>query len=375
VSFYADPEGRDADALLEAWPTLPGVAAGVARAGVGVTIVQASTRHQTIARDGITFHFVDDPAAVPYRLPGGVPISRRPRRMLDCVAALAPDIVHVHGFQQPLAIRQLTRAVRGVPVVVQDHGVQVPHGWRRHAWRWALRDVAGVTFVAREQARPLYEAGVLRVDLPLFEVMEGSSTFTPGDQLEARAETGIEGDPCLLWTGHLNRNKDPLTLLEAFRMAADRLPDARLWCCFGLAPLLEEVERRVAGDDVLRGRVTLLGKRPYSEMERLFRAADFLVQMSHVEASGYSLIEALSCGTTPLVTDIPSFRRICGEGRAGSLTPVGDARAMAEAIVAYAGRDRASLRRAARTQFEAALSFDAIGRQLRGVYETLLRPK
>jgi glycosyltransferase involved in cell wall biosynthesis len=95
--------------------------------------------------------------------------------------------------------------------------------------------------------------------------------------------------------------------------------------------------------------------------------------MSHVEASGYSLIEALSCGTTPLVTDIPSFRRICGEGRAGSLTPVGDARAMADAMIAYAGRDRVSLRAAARAHFEEALSFDAIGRQLRGVYQTLLR--
>lgn len=372
VSFFADPEGRAAETLLGAWPTLSGVAAGVARAGVGVTIVQASSHRQTIVRDGVTFHFVDDPAAVPRHLPGGIPLPRRPRRLLDRVTSLAPDIVHIHGLQQPMAIRQLTQAVRDVPVVVQDHGVQVPRGWRRPAWRWALRDIAGVTFVARQQAMGLYEARVLRADLPLFEVMEGSSTFTPGDQLAARTETGIGGDPCFLWTGHLNPNKDPLAALEAFRLAADRLPDPRLWCCFGVAPLLEEVERRIAEDEALGRRVTLLGRRPHSEMERLFRAADFLVQMSHVEASGYSLIEALSCGTTPLVTDIPSFRRICGDGRAGSLTPVGDARAMADAMVAYAGRDRASLRRAARAHFEEALSFDAIGRQLRGVYETLL---
>jgi glycosyltransferase involved in cell wall biosynthesis len=373
ISLFVDPGGRDADTLLEAWPTLPGVAAGVARAGVGVTIVQASARRQTIARDGVSYHFVDDPAAVPTRLPGGLPWPRRPRRILDCVRSLAPDIVHVHGLQRPMAIRQLARTVRGVPVMVQDHGVRVPRGWRRPAWSWALRDIAGVTFVAREQAAGLYEAGVLRADLPLFEVMEGSSNFTPGDQLAARSETGIGGDPCFLWTGHLNPNKDPLTLLEAFRLAADRLPEARLWCCFGVAPLREEVERRIAGDELLRRRVTLLGRRPHGEMERLFRAADFLVQMSHVEAGGYSLIEALSCGTTPLVTDIPSFRRICGEGRAGSLTPVGDARAMADAMIAYAARDRAGLRRAARAHFEDALSFDAIGRQLRGVYETLLR--
>ena len=372
VSLYTDPEGRDAEALLGAWPTLPGVAAGVARAGVGVTIVQAATRRQTVARDGVAFHFVDGPGPVARRLPGGVPLPRRPVRILNCVASLAPDIVHIHGLQYPLAIRQLIRAVGGVPVLVQDHGVQLPRGWRRHAWQWALRDLAGVAFVAREQTRPFFEARVFRADLPVFEVMEGSSPFTPGDQAAARAETGIGGDPCLLWTGHLNRNKDPFTALEAFRLAAPRLPDARLWCCFGEAPLLDAVRSRIAEDHVLRPRVTLLGKHPHADMEKLFRAADFLVQMSHAEASGYSLIEALSCGTTPLVTDIPSFRRICGDGRAGSLTPVGDPWAMADAMVAYAGRDRTALRRVARAHFEEALSFDAIGRQLRGAYEALL---
>jgi glycosyltransferase involved in cell wall biosynthesis len=373
VSFYPDPLGREPEALLEAWPTLPGVALGVARVGVGVAIVQAAGRRRTLEREGVSFHFVDEGRAVPRRLPGGIPIPGRPRRILEAVTALAPDIVHVHGFQFPLAIRQLVHAVHPAPVVVQDHGFAAPRGWRRYPWRWALRNLAGATFVAREQATPLFEAGVLRAGLPVFEVMEGSTSFTPGDQSQARCVTGIGGDPCLLWTGHLNANKDPLAALEALRLAATRLPDARLWCCFGEAPLRDAVERRIAEDEVLRARVTLLGRRPHAEMEQYFRAADFLVQMSHRETSGYSLIEALACGTTPIVTDIPSFRRICGDGRAGSLTPVGDAPAMAGAIVAFAARDRAALRRAAREHFVEALSFDAIGRQLRVVYEAVLR--
>src|SRR5262249_38618635 len=72
--------------------------------------------------------------------------------------------------------------------------------------------------------------------------------------------------------------------------------------------------------------------RPHSSMEAHLRAADFLVQASHAEGSGVALIEALACGTTPLVTDIPSFRRITGAGAAGSLTPVGDAAGLANAL-------------------------------------------
>jgi glycosyltransferase involved in cell wall biosynthesis len=369
VSFHCDADRRDAEALLHAWPTLPGVAIATARAGVDVTVVQGAARRQTIVRDGVEFRFVDDARAMPTHLPGGIPLVRRPGRILAQVAASAPDVVHVQGFQYPLAVRQLMRALPGVPVLVQDHASQPPAGWRRRVWRWAYRELAAATFTTREQAAPFLAAGVLRGDLPVFEVVEGSSTFTPGDRDVARRATGLGGDPCLLWTGHLDRNKDPLAALAAFELAAPRLPDARLWCCYGSAPLLDDVRRRIAPSAVLRERVTLLGTRPHAEMESLLRAADFLVQASHRESCGYSVLEALSCGTTPLVTDIPSLRRIVGD--AGSLTPVGDADALACAMVQWAGRDRAALRGAARARFERHLSFDVIGRELRATYEAL----
>jgi glycosyltransferase involved in cell wall biosynthesis len=114
----------------------------------------------------------------------------------------------------------------------------------------------------------------------------------------------------------------------------------------------------------------LLGTRTHDEMTLLYRAADFYVQTSHREGSGYSLLEAMACGTPPIVTDIPPTRFIVDD--AGSLTPVGDAPAMAEALLAWAGRDRSLLRLGARARFDAALTFDVIGRQLRGAYESLV---
>ncbi|HKG91060.1 MAG TPA: glycosyltransferase family 4 protein [Gemmatimonadaceae bacterium] len=369
VGFHVDPQGRDAEALLGAWPTLPGVAAGAARAGVEVTVVQAAARRQTLERDGVVYHFVDDARARPLRLPGGVRLPRRPARLLERVASLAPDVVHVQGLHYPLAARQLARALPGVPLLVQDHASRAPAGWRRVAWRWGHAPIAGVAFTAREQAAPFFEARAIPAGLPVFEVIEGSTAFTPGDQDAARRETGLFGDPCLLWTGQLDANKDPLATLDAFELAAPRLRDARLWCCFARAPLLDAVRARIASSPVLRDRVTLLGRRPHGEMESLFRAADFFVQTSHREGSGYSIVEALACGTPPLVTDVPAARRVVGD--AGSRTPVGDARALAEAMVEWAGRERACTRAAARAWFERALTFDAIGRELRAAYEAL----
>jgi glycosyltransferase involved in cell wall biosynthesis len=96
------------------------------------------------------------------------------------------------------------------------------------------------------------------------------------------------------------------------------------------------------------------------------------VQASHAEGSGGALIDALACGTTPLVTDIPSFRRITGDGACGALVPIDDADALAHAIRDWARRDRPMLRRRAREHFERDLSFDALGRQLRAAYDAVL---
>ena len=203
----------------------------------------------------------------------------------------------------------------------------------------------------------------------MFEALESSTTFTTGDREFARRATGMFGDPCVLWTGRLNANKDPVTMLAAFERAAASLSNARLWCCFGEAPMVNAVRRMIAKSEVLRERVVLVGARPHAEMEQRFRAADFYIQTSHHEAAGFSLIEALACGATPIVTDIPSSRRIVGG--AGSLTPIGDAPSMARALVDWAGRDRNTLRSIARARFDESLTFASIGRDLRKTYETL----
>jgi glycosyltransferase involved in cell wall biosynthesis len=356
VSFHADSQRRDADSLLRAWPTLAAVAGGVVRAGVEVTVVQTAHADETVSTNGIDLHFVND-------------TSPRRARVVDRVVSLAPDVVHVHGLHHGRAVRSLTRATRA-PVLIQDHGNEEPLGWRRFGLRWAFRSIHGVAFTTREQASPWIECGVLRADLPVFDVLESSSAFTSGDQTEAQRTTGIFGAPCLVWTSRLDANKDPMTMLEAVERAAYRLPKLRLWCCYGEAPLLPLVTGRIEDSDVLRDRVVLLGARPHCEVEQLLRAADFYLQTTHREACGFSLIEALACGTTPIATDIPPTRRIVGD--AGSLTPVGDAAAMGDAIVSYARRDRALLRATARMRFESALTFDAIGEQLRTVYQSLL---
>jgi glycosyltransferase involved in cell wall biosynthesis len=172
--------------------------------------------------------------------------------------------------------------------------------------------------------------------------------------------------------GRLNRNKDPLTALEVIRRAAAQLPGLRLYCCFGSSDLLADIVRRVEQDAVLSSRVHLLGQVPHVTVQDYMRAADFFLSTSHAEGSGYALIEAIACGATPIVTDIPSFRRITGAGAIGALAPVGQAKTLADALVRQAALPTDARRAAALRHFEDNLSFAVVGRELRAAYEALL---
>lgn len=220
----------------------------------------------------------------------------------------------------------------------------------------------------REHARPFVDAGVLRPHVPIFEVLESTAAFTPGNVDEARRRVGIGGDPCLLWIGRLNANKDPLTVLDAFAATAPELPAARLWMCHAEAPLEDAVRRRIAGDPALAERVRILGRVPHDQIEDLCRAADFLVLASRFEATNYAVLEAAACGTAPLVTDIPALRRMTRGGAVGGLFPPGDAPALARLLVEAARWPREETRRAVRAHFDRHLSMDALSAELGAAY-------
>ena len=175
----------------------------------------------------------------------------------------------------------------------------------------------------------------------------------------------------MLWIGHLNENKGPLTILQAFSQAMGRLPDPHLWLCYKDAPLLGRVLALLAADPKLASRVHLLGPVPHETVERLCRAADFFMLGSRRESCGYALLEALACGATPIVSDIPAFRALTANGAVGALCQPGEARPFASALVSLAGGSIEALRAKAICHFQSELSFPVLGKKLLAAYEQL----
>ena len=376
LNYYYEAGLATGASLLERFYALPGWAEGLRGAGMTITVLQRFWRDEVLERNGVLYRFVSDSKA-PHLRKWQIPSRLHHLAVVACKQSLAegqPAAVHLNGLIFPLQARHL-RAVlpRSCAIVAQHHAESPAQGLRRLVQRWGLAAVDGFMFTALELSRPWQVDALTRREQDIFPVMEGSTDFSPQDRGTARQRTGMVGNPVFLWVGRLIGIKDPLTVLSGFESALKALPSARLYMIYQDSHLLSQVQAVIAGSEALRQAVTLLGSVPHDQMDACFNSADYFLLGSHHEGSGFALAEALACGVVPIVTDIPSFRMMTDQGRLGELWPVGQAGACAAAILKAANRplDEESL--AVRRFFDAHLSYPAIGRQARAIYETLAR--
>jgi glycosyltransferase involved in cell wall biosynthesis len=141
--------------------------------------------------------------------------------------------------------------------------------------------------------------------------------------------------------------------VEGFRRAHGREPRLRLVLAGG-GSLAPEVDRWIAEAGIAHA-VHRPGALGHDALPEWFRAADLYASCAESDGTSVSLLEAMATGLPVLVTDFPSNREWVAPGENGWLAPVGDARAVAEALVQAAALD--------------AEARDAIGRRNRAVVE------
>lgn len=359
------------EALLANYFSLTGWAEGAAAAGARVSVVQRFSQDAVVRRAGVTYYLVADrcgPTLTGRQHPGVWY-----RRIWSLVQSARrnghPTVVHLNSLIYPLQARLLrTMLPRRVPLVVQHHAELMWPAHRRWLQAWTLAGVDGFLFATTTLAREWVEAGVIGSMARVYQVMETSSLLTYQDRAAARAQTGLTGEPILLWTGNLSPRKDPLTVLAGFEPVLDHLPGARLYMAYLEDELLAEVHTRLNASERLRRAVTLLGRLNYEAIAAYYNSADIFVQGSQRESSGIALLDALACGVVPVVTDVPSFRLMTDNGTIGALWPAGQATAFAEALLSVARQPLEPVAHRARAFFRDNWSFAAIGRRAAEVY-------
>lgn len=222
----------------------------------------------------------------------------------------------------------------GTPVVVKVHGSDVNMftlKWaHRTQIRWALNQARAVISVSRALASRLSQIGVDTSRTTVLYNGVDPQRFYPTEQGQARARLGIEpGDEVVLYIGNVLVTKGCGELLEAFADLASRRPRASL-VYVGEGPLKATLQVRAAQRG-LADRVRFAGRIPHAELVHWFAAASVFCLPSYAEGVPNVVLEAMSCGTPVVATDVGGIGEIL-PAHAGLLVPPRDAQALSQAL-------------------------------------------
>lgn len=163
---------------------------------------------------------------------------------------------------------------------------------------------------------------------------EPAATFSAYIDLEsftARPPQPLPAGPGVVWIGVLERYKDPRTLASAWRLAAPRVPDARLAVVGSgrLRPVIEELAREFPG------RVRAIERLDAPQVSRLLDESTVLAMSSAAGSEGLPrvIMESFSRGRPVIGTAAGGIPDLVRSGQNGLIVEPGQPEQLAEALV------------------------------------------
>jgi glycosyltransferase involved in cell wall biosynthesis len=320
----------------------------------------------------LTRRFPETPA---FETVDGIPVYRlpipRPRPLASLIFTLSglallrrlrPDVIHANEFISPATTALLAKNfLGGVPVVITPHRSGLLGDVQRLQNRSgglarlkALRDQAGAfVAISQEIGTELSGMGVPAHKIHYINNGVDTSRFAPLDQdhkLVLRQNIGLSPDALVvIFTGRLVREKRLNNLLAVWPALRTAFPKAEL-------VLLGTGDQESALRQMAVEGVHFPG--PQSDVVPYLQAADIFVLPSEAEGFSIAMLEAMSCGLAPILTNVGGAAEIITEGQNGLLITPDDLPALQHAltILLQETKLRTSMGLAARQIVQAAYS-------------------
>jgi glycosyltransferase involved in cell wall biosynthesis len=295
-----------------------------------------------------------------------------PNSLARQIRDIAPDVVHTHSGVWYKATRAARMA--GVPRVIHtDHGRPNPDPWLdRLLDRNASRRTDTIVAVSDALAIQLSKIVVDPQRIQVIRNGVDTEQYQPAPRnVMLHCELGIDpATPIIGSIGRLEAIKGYEVSVAAF---AQMLTDWR-GAVRPVLALIGDGSQRAALEAQaqqlgVQDAVYFLGWR--SDIETCLHAFEFFAMSSHSEGTSISLLEAMSAGLCPIVTDVGGNAAVLGETLAHRLVVRANPQALAAAWC-NALSDPAQLRcdaEAARRRIVDAFGLDAMVRRYETLYE------
>ena len=318
-------------------------------------VVQSKSDFDSFVIDSLTIHFFKGAILKKWQIPF---------RFNRFIKSLQPDYILVHGFGYANYLIFLKLICPKAKILLQCNGfAPKPTGFKKIVYQISDFFIDGYLFTGIENAKDWYESKVFKNE-KVFEVMEGSTNFKFDKEI-FRVENSY------LWVGGLTENKDPLTIIKAFNRFLHLEPMAKLTMVFHENDFLPEVTFYRSTSKELEKSVDLKGYVSNKELEKIYNEHRFFVLGSHYEGSGYALLEAMACGCVPIVTNIPSYKFMTNIGECALLFLPSSEEELFNQFLNSQQIDHLDYQSRVLEQFNIKLSFEAIGKTVQSVFQSL----
>lgn len=317
-------------------------------------VVRADNDFSPFEHKSIKIHFIKGEALKKWQIPF---------KFNRFIKSLNPDYILVHGFGAAHYLIFLKMICPKAKIVLQCNGyAQKPKGIKRLIFKISDHFIDGYLFTGIENAKPWYENKIFNRN-KIFEVMEGSVQFQFNGN-DNRMENSF------IWVGRLDENKDPLTILKAFRQFLTVKPNAKLTMVFHEGHLEKQVSEFVTTHNLTTA-IELKGFVAHQDLEKLYHENRYFLLGSHYEGSGYALLEAMACGCVPIVTNIPSFKFMTDKGNCGLLFSPKNQEELLNQLKRTRDFDYDEYQKKVLHHFEKKLSFNAIANEIAATFQSL----
>jgi len=234
-----------------------------------------------------------------------------------------PDIMQAEYIPHSSLIPAYFRR-KNVPLVLKFHGDDAriypfKNRFNRMLTRTMLKHAAHVITASEEMRRLLIDIGGNPETISAIHTGVDTEFFSPGSKKQSRKSLDLPTEATIfLFVGRLHPSKGINELLEVARQ------------CPELMFLFVGSGMRVP---VHPDNCKFVGEKIPEEVRTWMNAADCLLLPTHTEAVPTSVMEAFACGIPAITTDVGGCPEIVEDGKNGLLVPVGNIKALYDAVV------------------------------------------
>ncbi len=288
------------------------------------------------------------------------------------------DLMHVHAlFAYPTLAACTAARRRGVPYVLQPHGMLDPwalqfRGWKKGPYLRLIERRNLIGAAAVHATSRLEERGIQALGLPLRLATIPVGIDVPEWVCE-REPVRADNLTNVLFLSRLHPKKGLETLIEAVANLDRRLPFRLVVAGDGEARFKSRLDDIVKTRGV-SDRVRFVGFVSGDEKRRLLAQTEVFVLPSHSENFGVAVAEAMAASIPVVVSDRVGLAASVEQAGAGLVVPT-DAGALVAALGELLGDPdkRRRMGAAGRAYVEKELSWPRVAGQLVRLYEEIVR--